>query len=63
MAETGLQSDKGLGLGFVFGIVAVIGALVMFTAAGAGNHLTAGWGFALAMLGGGIAVAMIHIFS
>jgi len=60
MAETGLQSDKSLGLGLVFGIVAIIGALVMFIAS---DQLTTGWGFALAMIAGSIAVAAIHIFS
>lgn len=61
MAETGLQSDKALGLGFVFGILSVVGAVVMYVAAA--DQLTAGWGFALAMLAGSVAVAVIHIFS
>ncbi len=61
MAETGLQSDKSLGLGLVFGIVAIIGALVMYIASA--DQLTTGWGFALAMIAGSIAIAVIHIFS
>ena len=61
MTEAGLQTDKSLGLGLVFGIVAVLGALVMYIAAA--DQLTAGWGFALAMIAASIAVAVIHIFS
>lgn len=61
MAETGLQSDKSLGLGLLFAMVALAGALVMYI--GAADHLTAGWGFALAMIAGSVAVAVIHIFS
>ena len=61
MAETGLRSDKSLGLGLVFGMLAAVGALVMFVESA--DHLLAGWGFALAMLAGSVAIAAIHIFS
>jgi hypothetical protein len=60
MADTGLQSDKALGLGFVFGMLSVVGAAVMYIAAA--DQLTAGWGFALAVLAGSLAVAAIHVF-
>lgn len=61
MAETGIQSDKSLGLGLVFGMIAAVGALVMFVESA--NNLLAGWGFALAVIAGSIAIASIHIFS
>lgn len=61
MAETASWSDKALGLGMLFGLLGVAGAVVMYVAAA--DQLTAGWGFALAMLFGGLSVAAIHIFS
>ncbi|WP_136716056.1 DUF7525 family protein [Halorientalis salina] len=61
MAETGLQTDKSLGLGLVFGTIAVVGAVVMYVASA--DQLTAGWGFALAVIAGSIAIAAIHLFS
>jgi hypothetical protein len=61
MAETGLQSDKGIGLGLLFGALGVAGAVVMYVAAE--QQLLAGWGFALAVVFGSLAVAAVQIFS
>lgn len=61
MAEPALQSDKAIGLGITFGLLSVVGAIVMYVAAS--DQVTAGWGFALAVLGGSIAISAIHIFS
>ena len=61
MADTATWTDKSLGLGLLFGLLGVAGAVVMYVAAA--DQLTAGWGFALAMLFGGLSVAAIHVFS
>ncbi len=61
MAETGLQSDKAIGLGLLFGALGFAGAVVMYVAAE--QQLLAGWGFALAMVFGALAVAAVQIFS
>lgn len=61
MVATEAQSDKATGLGFVFGALAVAGAVVMYVAAS--QQVLAGWGFALAVLAGSLAVAAIHVFS
>jgi hypothetical protein len=61
MTDTAAVSDKAIGLGVLFGVLAVLGALGMF--AGATDHLFAGWSFAIAMLTGTFAIAAIHVFS
>jgi len=60
MAETATESDKAIGLGLLFGLLGVAGAVVMYVAAA--DQVTAGFGFALAMLAGSLAVAAIHLF-
>ena len=60
MAETATGSDKAVGLGMLFGLLGVAGAIVMYVAAA--DQVTAGFGFALAMLAGSLAIAAIHVF-
>lgn len=60
MADTTQQSDKSIGLGLLFGIVAVVGAAVMYV--GAANTQTAGLGFALAVLAASLSISVIHIY-
>lgn len=60
MAETATGSDKAVGLGMLFGLLGVAGAVVMYVAAA--DQVTAGFGFALAMLAGSLAIAAIHVF-
>jgi hypothetical protein len=68
MAEHAGRSDMGTGLVFVFGAIAVLGALVTtvtsyIDATGGGDmQLVAGLGMAVAMLAGGLAVAAIHAY-
>ncbi len=58
----------GTGLAFVFGAIAVLGALVTtvtsyIDATGGGDmQLAAGLGMAVAMLAGGLAIAAIHAY-
>jgi hypothetical protein len=61
MTDTALQTDKSLGLGLLFGLVTLAGAAVMYVASA--DQTTAGWGFALAMVAGAIAVSAIHVFA
>jgi len=61
MTETAVGSDKAIGLGLIFGLLSIAGALVMYVAVT--DQVTAGFGFALAMIAGSIAVSVIHIFS
>ncbi len=59
MAASTETTDKGIGLAIAFAVVAVLGAFAMF--AGAPN-IEAAWGFAAAVLFGGLAVAAIHAY-
>jgi zinc transporter ZupT len=56
--ETG-RTDKGIGLGVLFSLLAGVGALGMYL--GAPDQLAA-WGFALAVLAGSLAVVAIHVY-
>ncbi|MFB6143428.1 MAG: hypothetical protein ABEJ30_08830 [Halorientalis sp.] len=58
---TEVQSDKAVGLGLAFGVLSVVGALVMYLQAA--QQVVAGWGFALAVVAGCLAVAALHLFS
>lgn len=60
MAETAAGTDMSIGLGLVFGLLSAVGAVVMFVSAA--EHVTAGSGFALAMLTGALAITAIHVF-
>ncbi|MFT4880107.1 MAG: hypothetical protein ACI9CA_000635 [Natronomonas sp.] len=68
MAEQAGRSDMGTGLAFVFGVIAVLGALVttvtsyMDAVSGSDMQVVAGLGMAVAMLAGGLAVAVIHAY-
>lgn len=53
------ETDRGLGLGLLFGGLAVVGALVMMATA---PDQTAAWGFAGAVAFGCLAVVAIHVF-
>lgn len=57
--EQTVESDKGLGLGIAFGLLAVVGALIML--AGPTETVKA-WGFAAAMATGALAVLAIHVY-
>lgn len=59
--ETAPASDKGLGLGLVFGVVGLLAALVMYAAGLAHAQLVSGWAFAAAMLAGSVLVAAVHL--
>lgn len=63
MAETTTQSDKALGLGLVFGLLAVVGAGGMFLYGSSGAQALSGWSLALAVVAGSLAVVSIHVFS
>ena len=52
-------ADTGVGFGVALGLVAVGGAFVMFTSPGTA---AAGWGFALAMLAGTLAVMAVQLY-
>jgi hypothetical protein len=69
MAEATQASDKSLGLSITFGVVAVLATLGMLATsylyALNGDHqmqLYSGYAFAAAMVAGGLAVAVLHIF-
>jgi hypothetical protein len=57
--EQAVESDKGLGLGLVFSLLAVVGALIMLAGP---TEITKAWGFAAAMVAGALAVLVIHVY-
>lgn len=59
MEARGVGSDRGVGYGVALGLVAAVGALVMFTNP---ESAVAGWGFALAMLAGALAVMAVQLY-
>jgi hypothetical protein len=69
MAETKQASDKSLGLSLTFAVVALLGTLGMLVTsylyALNGDHqmqIYSGAAFAVAIVGGGLAIAVLHMF-
>jgi hypothetical protein len=69
MAEATQASDKSLGLSITFGVVATLAALAMLATsylyALNGDHqmqLYSGYAFGAAIVAGGLAVAVLHMF-
>lgn len=67
--ETATGSDKAIGFGLLFAIVGIIGAVVMlaggFQYGASHDHffqLVSAWGFAIAMIGGALSIAAIHLY-
>lgn len=58
MADT--ASDKGIGLGLVFGLLAVAGALVMLVVPGG---LAAAWGYAAAVVAASLLIPTVHAYA
>ncbi|MFC7166180.1 DUF7525 family protein [Halospeciosus flavus] len=58
MTADSASSDKSLGLGLVFGVVAAAAALSMFVT----GQLTSAYGFVGAVLVAGLAVAALHVY-
>ena len=52
-------TDKGVGLTFALGAIAVIGAALMFVAA---PEVEAAWGFAAAMIFSSLAIVAVHLY-
>lgn len=57
--EHAVESDKGIGLGIAFGLLAVVGTLAML--AGPAQIVRA-WGFAAAMIAGILAVVALQVY-
>lgn len=67
--ESATGSDKSVGFGLLFAVVGVIGALVMlaggFQYGATHEHffqLLSAWGFAIAMIGGALSIAAMHLY-
>lgn len=58
--EQSVESDKGIGLGIVFSLLAVVGTLIMLTG---GAEITIAWGFAAALVAGVFAVIAIQVYN
>ena len=70
MADTAQASDRSLGLGLTFGIIAVLATVLMgvtsylsFLGDGGNFQLISGLAFAAAILAAVIAVAALHMFA
>jgi hypothetical protein len=58
--ETGsVDSDKAIGISMAFGVLAVLGALVML---GGPTQPIQAWAFAAAMIAASLCVAVIHLY-
>jgi len=55
-------SDKGFGLGILFGIVAVAGAGALLATSLDGQQVLSGWGFAGAMIAACVAIVAVHAY-
>lgn len=60
--ETSQGSDRRMGFSLLFGLVGLLGAVVMLVAALGGQQALSGWGFAAAMGGGALLVAALHLY-
>lgn len=58
-SNAAFESDKGIGLAILLGVLAVAGALVMLASPGTE---TAAWGFAAAVIFGCLLVVAIHVY-
>ena len=54
--------DMEIGLGLALGLLGLVGALAMLVTGFTGQQLASGWGFALAMVAGALAIVVIHVF-
>jgi hypothetical protein len=61
MSETAGQSDMGIGLAMLFGVLAVVAAGAM--AVTVETQVVSAWSFAGAVVAGILAVAALHIYS
>ncbi|MFC7215142.1 hypothetical protein ACFQO4_13780 [Saliphagus sp. GCM10025334] len=59
MADHTQTTDKGVGVGLVFGAVAILSALVMLTTA---PEIHAAWGFAAAVTFSALAIVGMHFY-
>ncbi|WP_254537600.1 DUF7525 family protein [Halomarina litorea] len=62
MTESASGTDMEMGLAMVFGLLGIGGAFVMYVAATGHDQVLSGWGFAAAMLAGGILIAALHLY-
>lgn len=60
--ETTQSSDRRMGFSMLFGLVGLLGAIVMLVASLGGQLALSGWGFAAAMLGASLLVAALHLY-
>jgi hypothetical protein len=60
--ETADSTDKGVGFPVLFGVIAVLGAAGLAAFGYLGDQTASGLSFAVAMLGGGLAVAAYHVY-
>jgi len=60
MADRSRSTDKGLGLALAFGVLAVLGAVVMYAAP---SQFDRALGFLLAIVAGALTVSAVGIFS
>jgi hypothetical protein len=60
MALDAAETDKGVGFGVLFGVLAVVGALAMLAAPG---QLTKAGGFALAMVAALLSVVAVQVYA
>lgn len=61
--ESTATSDKSVGLSVLFGALGLVAALAMFLTAIGHDQLGSGIAFAVAMIGGALAVAAVHVYS
>ncbi|WP_330631065.1 DUF7525 family protein [Halocatena halophila] len=62
MSETvTAESDKRTGIAMVFGVLGLVGALVMLAMGFQHEQLLAAWGFAGAMVAGALCVTAVHL--
>ncbi|MFC7177477.1 DUF7525 family protein [Halosegnis marinus] len=60
--ETSQGSDRRMGFSMLFGVVGLVGAVVMLVAALGDQLVLSGYGFAAAMLGATLVVAALHLY-
>lgn len=56
------DTDMRTGVAMLFGVLGLIGALVMLTMGLTDQQLLAGWGFAGAMVSGALLIVVLHMY-
>lgn len=60
--ETRAAKDRAVGLGALFAVLGLLGALGLYVTSVNHDQVAAGWAFAFAMTAAGLLVTVLHVY-